>query len=201
MFLMCTAVCTQEINCLFSFIQENSVLVGIITSIIASSLWFRKFINQKRAEAFFGFYSKLSLFLKSLQTLLEENGQLNTVDAESGNIYTLIYTDKYMKDVCPKYKNPEDAELELYRDKAKDLKKILFDTNTNVYPQGADRKKWLESQQTLFNFCEYIENNAYQKITNESYVKNEDEPKHIVKCKRLVESFNYIQESINNARY
>lgn len=183
------------------FIEENSVLVGVMTSVLAGSLWFRKFLKQKRAEAFFGFYSKLSLRLKSLQTMLEENGQLNISNSKEGNIYSLIYIEDYMKKVCPSYKSPEDNELELYKSAAKELKNILLNTENNVYPQGTKRKEWYENQHVLFLFCEFIENEAYQHITNEEFDNGENESKHITKCKLLVNAMNNIQESINHAKY
>lgn len=201
MFLICSSALLQIVKSGLQFIEENSVLLGIVTSIIVSSLWFMKFIKQKRAEAFFGFYSKLSLCIKSLQTLLEEKGQLNILDAESGNIYTLIYTDDYIKEICPKYKMPEKEERKLYKSKVHELKEILFDTETNVYPQGSNRREWYTSQQTLFLFCEFIENDAYQHVTNENYAEGENEQKHIVKCKLLIEAFDYILNSINRAKY
>lgn len=175
--------------------------MGIVTSLIVGSLWFKKFINQKRAEAFFGFYAKFSLLLKSLQTRLEENGQLNISDAKAGNIYTLIYTKEFIKDVCPSYRIPSEDELESYKLSAKELKEILLNTENNVYPRGSKRKEWYENQQTIFLFCKFLENKAYQHTTNEKFDKDENEPKHIIRCRLLINAIRGIQESINSARY
>ncbi len=182
------------------FIEEYPVLIGIITSVVTGSIWFRKYIRQKRAEAFFGFYTKLSLRLKSLQTILEENGQLNISDPQKGNIYSLIYTENFIKDVCPSYKVPEPDELKLYISYAKELKQILLNTENNVYPKGTKREEWYENQHILFLFCEFLENEEYHHRTNEEF-DTENASKHIKKCKILVNAMNSIQESINYAKY
>ena len=166
MFLVC---CIQQPNIIeyaLLFIEQHSVLVGVITSVLASSLWLSKFLKQKRAEAFFGFYSKLSLRLKALQTRLEENGQLNISDPKDGNIYALIYLEDYGREVCPSYKIPVKEELAFYKAAAKELKDILLKTEHNVYPLGSKREKWYESQHILFSFCEFLENEAYWRSTN-----------------------------------
>lgn len=190
------------IECILSFIENHPVSVGVLTSVLASSLWLRKFLKQKRAEAFFGFYSKLSLRLKTLQVMLEENGQLDI--SKSGNIYSLIYLENCIDEICPGYKLPDEPELELYKIAAKELKDILLNTENNVYPPGSKRKKWYDSQHILFLFCEFLENEAYWHSTNKYYEEKGDgsrEPKHIIKCKLLIEAMNYIQDSINNAKY
>lgn len=201
MFLIYCSSKQSIIQFVLRFIEEHSGLVGIITSVIVSSLWLTKFIKQKRAEAFFGFYAKLSLRLKALQILLQEKDQLNISNAEAGNIFSLIYLKDYILDACPGYKIPTDEELELYKVAAKELKDILLNTENNVYPPGAKRKKWYESQHILFSFCEFLGNNAYQHTTNEEFINNQNEYKHIVKCTLLVNAINYIQKSIERAKY
>lgn len=199
MLLECNGTFLHIIEYLVCFVEENSVLMGIVTSMIVSSLWFRKYIKQKRAEAFFGFYAKLSLCLKSLQTKLEENDQLNVTNNEAGNIYTLIYTEDVIETVCPSYSPPDKNELEQYKSAAKELKETLLNTENNVYPQGAKREEWYKSQYIIYSFCEFIENKACQHITNEE--REKDEYKHIIKCKQLIDAINNIQESIDNAKY
>ncbi len=201
MLLVCSGTYQITIEHILCFIEENSELMKIITSLIAGSFWFRKFINQKRAEAFFGFYAKLSLHLKALQTRLEENGQLNVSDHKAGNIYSLIYINDYIKTACPSYKSLDSQELSLYKKKAGELKNLLLNTEINVYPQGTKRKEWYKNQQILFEFCEFLENEEYQHITDEDFDENENEYRHIVKCKALVSAINGIQESINKAKY
>lgn len=201
MFLEYICACLDIIELTLSFIEDNSVLVGVITSVIVSSLWFKKYIQQKRAEAFFGFYTKLSLHLRSLKAILEENGQLNILNVESGNIYSLIYIEDCMKDTCPCYTEPGDKVLELLKKSAKELKDILFTTENNVYPSGVSRKDWYESQYNIIAFCDFIENETYWHITNVKINDDETVPKHTVKCKILIESMNFIIDSINNAKY
>lgn len=199
MFLVCNLNVLHIIEYTLCFIEENSVLVGVITSVIVSSCWFRQFIRQKRAEAFFGFYAKLSLRLKALQTQLKDSGQLNVSDVKAGNIFSLIYTEELRKKICPKYKEPK--EIDLYKSAATELKEILLNTDNNVYPQGSDPKEWYESQHILFDFCEFLENETYHQRTNKELGNGENEPKHIIKCKLLINAMDNIQESINNAQY
>lgn len=197
------------IECVLSFIEDHSVLVGVFTSLLASSLWLRKFLRQKRAEAFFGFYSKLSLRLKALQDILEENGQLNVTKPEDGNIYSLIYLKDYINKICPGYKEPDGGELSLYQTAAKELKAILLNTENNVYPPGAKRKEWYDSEHVIFSFCEFLENEACRHSTNIAFEEGmgetegteEKEPKHVIKCKLLIKAMENIQSSINRAKY
>lgn len=201
MFLVLILEIQHIIECILYFIEESPVLVGIITSMIVSSLWFRKYIRQKRAEAFFGFYAKLSLCLNSLQAKLEENGQLNVEEFNAGNIYSLIYAKDCIKTICPSYKEPKPEELKIYQSAAKELKALLINTENNVYPRGAKRKEWYESQQIIYLFCEFLENKEYWHTTNKEFDNGEKEYKHVKKCKLLIDAINCIQESINNAKY
>ncbi len=200
MFLVYCAPPQNIIEYIFQIIEDNSVLVGVLTSVIAGSLWLRKFLRQKRAEAFFGFYAKLSLRLKVLQTTLNENGQLNILNPDAGNIYSLAYLDECYSKVCKSYKEPGEKERKLYVDAAKELKKILLETDHNVYPLGSNKKKWYESQYVLFSFCEFLEH--IESIIKTNKTETEDgKLKHIVKCKEVVDAINYIQESIEKAKY
>ena len=201
MFLVCCPPQQHIIVCVLQFIEDNSVLVGVVTSVIASSLWLRKFLRQKRAEAFFGFYAKLSLCLKSLQVKLKEKELLNTSDSEAGNIYSIIYTDDCITTTCPRFAEPTPTEIQLYQEAAKQLKDTLLTTESNVYPQGADRKKWYESLYILFSFCEFLEKWDSIQKTNKCRAADETEDKHIIKCRLLVDAIDYVQSSIDNAKY
>lgn len=200
MFLVYYSPPQNIIEYILQIIEDNSVLVGVLTSMITGSLWLRKFLREKRAEAFFGFYAKLSLRLKVLQSTLNENGQLNILDSDAGNIYSLIYFDSCYPEVCKSYKEPGPKERDLYKNAAKELKQILLETEHNVYPLGSNKKKWYESQYVLFSFCEFLEKIDTVIKTNKTKTEN-GELKHIVKCKALVEAINYIQKSIEKAKY
>lgn len=200
MFLVFYTPPQNTIEHALQIIEDNSVLVGVLVSVITGSLWLRKFLREKRAEAFFGFYAKLSLRLKALQSTLNENGQLNILNPEAGNIYSLTYINSCYSKVCKSYKEPDPKELKIYINAAKELKKILLETDHNVYPLGSNRKKWYESQYVLFSFCEFLEN--IETLTKTNKTETEDgKLKHMVKCKELIEAINYIQESIGNAKY
>ena len=189
------------IECVLDYIEDNSVLVGVITSVIVSSLWLRKFLRQKRAEAFFGFYAKLSLYLRSLQARLDERSLLNTEISEAGNIYSLIYTKETIADFCPSFHMPSDEDLKYFTNIAEEIQQTLLNTESNVYPPKSDRKKWYESQHTLFSFCDFLKRSECQHITNTRTAKGKTEDTHIEKCKLLVDAINYILDSISNAKY
>lgn len=201
MFLELNCSLLNIINSVLGFIEQNKTLVGIVSSVIVGSLWFRKFLKQKRAEAFFGFYARLSICLKNLMTLLEEHNQLNISDSKSGNIFSMIYLEDYIKIVCPGYKEPNEKELDLYKNAVKELKTILIQTDNNVYPRKSERNQWYESQYVLYNFCEYIDNEEYKHTTNNKDVPGTSDPKHIAKCKKLLKAIEYIQSSIENEKY
>ena len=201
MLLVCFTPKQNIIEHILLFIENHSVLVGVVVSLLTSTFWLRKFLRQKRAEAFFGFYSKLSLRIKSLQKRLEEAGQLNTSSYENGNIYSLIYVKSYIREICPGYRIPEDDDLKPLQAAATELKNILLDSNNNVYPRGSNRQRWYESQHIIFLFCEFLENSAFWHITNKSQTNENGDPRHIELCKSLVSAMNYIQSSINNTRY
>lgn len=198
MFLVYCKSNPHILYCILKFIENHSVLVGVIISVIAGSLWMHKFLKQKRAEAFFGFYARLSLFLNELQKNLDEKNLLNISDLDAGNIYSLIYVPDYVKIVCPKFSEIENEDLKPYQEIANRIKELLLNTDNNVYPKGAKRDKWYKSQQVVFSFCEFITNDAYRRITN---IKSEPEAQHITKCKLLVDAINYIQQSIYNSKY
>lgn len=201
MFLICVQTQQNTIKNILDFIENNSVLLGIIMSIITGCLWFKKFIGQRRAEAFFGFYAQLSFRLKTLQKILEENGELNISDSKAGNIYSLLYSEDSIKNFCPSYNKPNDKKMKLYKKVSTELKDILLNTENNVYPRGTNRKEWYENQYIIFSFCEFIENESNQHITNKEYMNDTHTPIHIIKCKLFVKAMRDIQEAINRAKY
>lgn len=202
MFLTYLIKLVHILKYILGFIENNPVLVGVITSLIASTLWFNKFIRQKRAEAFFGFYAQLSLRIKTLQGALEIKDRLNVSDPNIGNIYSLIYEKNFAKQVCPQFNPITEEELHIYISAATDLKDFLLKSTNNVYPHGTTRQEWYKSQQVLLSFCEFLINvKTFYIVTNKEYEANGSEPKHITKCKSLINAMNYILSSINNAKY
>lgn len=200
-------------NC-FNFIENHSVFVGIITAVVTSSLWLRKYINQKRAEAFFDFYSQLLLKIKYLKSQLVEASQLDHSEGDHGNIYSLLYTNGTMLSICEGYNKPVPAKIRIFSEAAENLRQCILDSKCNVYPKKANRKKWYDSQHIVLSFCEFIievnagenddndkNNNGLHNIYNTSREDNDKIPIHRVKCKELVEAMDYIISSIENERY
>jgi len=189
----------QSDNSIFSWIESHSVTAGIITTAIIGSLWFYKFLRQKRAEAFFGFYARLMLQLKSLRAWLDEKDLLEIDNTVKGNIYALIYDDNTRQTVCNAFHILSDEEFEEVKELALQLKRTLVESENNVYPKASDRTKWYNNQQVLFEFCNFIERGSMRKNTN--IPTENSEYKHTIKCRKLVDAINYIQASIENENY
>lgn len=201
MFLVYLATPQNTLEYILKTIEDNSVLIGVITSLIVGSLWFKKFIRQRRAEAFFGFYSKLSLNIRILQTKLEENDRLNITNFNIGNIFSLIYVEKDIMTICTSFTPISEEELDSYKAASDVIKDIIINTENNVYPQKANREEWYKSQCVLLLFCDFLENKGSRHTTNIPEENDNTEPKHITRCKELVKAMNYILEAINKARY
>ena len=192
----------NTINCILSWIENYPVTMGGLVAVIGGSIWFRRFLRQKRAEAFFGFYSRLLFCLKSLRTWLDERELLESDNRENGNIYTLMYGSlDNQRDKCPAFKLPTDEELKELKELVERLKETLFDTENNVYPKPARfskkeekkmKEQWYESQQILFEFCEFIlrENKAEIGAGN-----------HTDKCIALKKAMDEICTAIKQAEY
>lgn len=183
------------------FIQDNSTLVEVVVLVITASLWLRKFLMQKRAEAYLGFYARLLIQIRSLREMLDEDEQLNIEDPEMGNIYSMIYVESDIKRLCPGYKHITDhnGRKQKYMAAAKELRETLLNTETNVYPSRATKDKWYESQFVLFGFCEFLENESYRGTIKAE--PGETNSIHIEKCKALIEAMDFIQSSIQSVKY
>lgn len=206
MFLTATVVGFHPIwniiNCIFSWIENHSVTVSLFTAVIIGSLWSHKFLRQKRAEAFFGFYAQLMLRLKYLRTWLDDKELLEIKNSKKGNIYALMYNENTQQEVCAGFNVPSGKKLEEISNLTSDLKKILIESDNNVYPKTSDRAEWYNSQQVLFEFCEFIERDNLHGNTNIANIPSENnEYKHTMKCQKLVAAMNYIQASIENENY
>jgi len=170
---------------------------------LVGTLWFRKFLKQRRAEAFFGFYSSLMLQIKSIRVWLEEKDMLK-VGTQDGNIYAHMYVPGLEKDESLLFQRLEDKQFDELNELLKDLKELLLKSENNVYPKGFKKKLWYESQHTLLTFCNFIALGSMREDTNipkYSNGNNSGQYKHIVKCKELIAAMDSIQTSIENANY
>lgn len=184
------------IDCIFQYIEDHPVIVGVGTSVIIGSLWMYKFLRQRRAEAFLSFYSKLSLYIYELQASLNDKKLLDISNPKAGNIYSLIYFKDHINEACPDFHIPTKEELDKFKPIATEIRELLIKTDNNVYPRGTKREQWYKSQQVIFSFCEFLIKDEHQNLTNIS-----DDSPHISKCKLLIEAMDFIQESIYKAKY
>jgi len=184
----------HTLDCIFSWLEDHSGIIGIITAIIAGSLWFRKYLMQKRIEAFFGFYARLLLQLKGLKSLLDAYGLLQNRRPRYGNIYILLYSGDIPIIKFNAFPMPSENLLEDLKRLASQLKNTLIESENNVYPKISEKVRWYDSQHTLFEFCEFLEFESMRGITN--ILKKGGEYKHVIKCRNLINAMNYIEESI-----
>ncbi len=176
------------------YVEEHSVFSGMIVAAFAGTLWLDRYLCQKRAEAFLGFYSKLSLHLKLLREMLENNERLSTGNSTDGNIFALIYKDEIIDKYSIVHPEIGKEELESYKRVAKDIRNVLLEADNNVSPLGVNRHRWHESQYTILSFCELIEDDSIHHITN---IYNDSNPEHITRCIEFKESMNFILDSID----
>jgi len=190
----------DTISCVIAFIESHSVTVGTITAVVAGSFWLRRYMRQKRAEAFFGFYARLMLQLKNLHKRLEEMGLLELDPPNKGNIYALLYDTVTIQKEIDAFTVPDNTVLNEIKAATSKLKEVLINTESNVYPQNVEKKLWYDSQHKLFEFCEFIEQSSTRQKTN--VAKNAiGEYKHVTKCRELIEAMNCIENSIEKAKY
>ena len=203
---LCFSLCGNTIKCILSWIEGHPVLLGGFTTVTFGSFWFHRFLKQKRAEAFFGFYARLLLQLKSLDVWLNEESLLN-IDCENvkqGNIYALLYEQETLREICPGFHDLKPNKLNDLKKLASQLRSTLLESENNVYPKKSNKKSWYDSQHILFLFCDFIEQDSLRKTINKPIYdsgNNSGKYKHIVRCHELINAISYIQSSIDNENY
>lgn len=145
------------------YIENHAVFIGIITAVLSSCFFVRKYIKEKRAEAFFDFYTILWLRLKNLKEYLNEYKQLDFSN-NKGNIFSLLYIEDKILVFCPGYKELNRDEQCVVVESAIELKKCILESNCNVYPKRAIKKKWYESQHIILSFCNFLEKEELKHI-------------------------------------
>ena len=200
MFLSINVSLKEILENIPGYMEEYSVFTSIITGLIAGSFWVRKYLKEKRIEAFFGFYSKLSFLLYVLQTDLNKKHRLNVKEPSIGNIFTLMYTEICPVEISPTLSDILDDELQSYIKTTQKIKELLISTDSNVYPSGSDRNEWYSSQRVLYSFCDFLEDNEKHHRVNVAK-DNNNVYKHITKCNELIKAIEYIQESIEHMNF
>jgi hypothetical protein len=186
------------------WIESHPVTMALITTVTAGTFWLHKYINHKRAEAFFGFYTRLLIQLKYLRKWLNDKDLLETENHKKNNIYALIYTEETQIEVCKVNHELPGEEFEELKELVKELKETITKSDNNVYPKASKKTEWYKSQQVLYEFCEFIENDGMRRNTNIAKTKsseNTEEYKHITMCKKLTDAMDCIKDSIEKAFY
>jgi hypothetical protein len=190
------------------FAEHNPIVMGVIAAVWTSSLWLRKLIKQKRAEAFFGFYTHLLLRIKVFESWLDEHRLLNCKNKDAGNVYTFIYQHTIIGSECSGflYKDVNNYAqlLEEMEKMAQDLKKVIIESKSNVYPQKCNKKTWYESQYVLVSFCDYvIDKKGWGETKKAKYEEGRGRGKyvHVVKCEELIDAMHFLRSSIERSIY
>ena len=179
------------------YMEEHSVFSGMIIAAFAWSLWLDRYLYQKRAEAFLGFYSKLSLHLRLLKEMLENNKRLCAKKNTDGNIFALMYKQDVIVNHSINHSEIKKSELDSYKRVAKEIRSVLLGADNNVSPLGVNRNDWLKNQYVILSFCEFIEDDSVHYITN---IFDDNNPIHITKCIEFKAAMNYILKSIDKAQ-
>jgi len=179
-----------------------TTVAAVLKYIWNAILSFYKILWKKQIGASSGFYPQLLFQLESLRNQLNENNLLNINDLQKGNIYALIYNKETRQDICAGFHVPSNEELKESKELALQIKKTLNESENNVNPKNSNGNKWKNSQQVLFEFCEFIIQDSMREYTNIAKEHPEDnEYKHNVMCKKLVAAMDYIQTSIKNENF
>lgn len=186
------------IQCILTFVEEHTATIGVMSALFGGFFWARRFIRQKRAEAFFGLYAKLMLCINALVTALQEDEQLETNNPKKGNIFCLLYSEDCLRETCPQYFKPSN-KIDLYKKYAKELGVLLQNTEQNVYPKGSKRSEWYEQLFIIYSFCDFLCDEQNWNTTNEPKLNNEY--KHTKRCNEFLAAVEYVKKAIEKAKY
>lgn len=187
------------IEYILCWIEAHPIFVGVTVPMIVGFFSVREYVKKKRLEACFGFYASLKLQINYLKTLLIEKNMLNTKDVKLGNIFTLLYDNNILTNICSAFHFPEPEYMCAISDCCEKIQSTLMNSKCNINPNSITRFDWDKNIQTIYNFCEFIR--TYQKNVSIKIIKEEDAKdinskfKHIQWC----EDFNKSLETIVNA--
>ena len=182
---------------LFQFMRDNwgwvVGVLGIICSILGALFYVNKAVHRKRAAAVGGFYSQLKSYLQPLIAQLVYKKRINNTDEKEGNIYLIEYRydDELVTNAVPRYSKIEDTEINIYKQAAESIIKIIETSENNVPPLWSRRKTWEGNLNKVVSICRTIAYpclQGYKEITNS--------PTYIKDGKELWEAFNYIQRKL-----
>ena len=129
-----------------------SLITSAITAIATSLSFGLHFIRERRATATFGFYASFRIVLKDLQDLLkkeenpyialyEETVRFELKNAGAEGVTVLKKSEDYLKPFITI---------------AERIRKLLLETDNNVYPNAKTRIEWYNNQYILYTFTQII---------------------------------------------
>jgi hypothetical protein len=141
-----------------SWVQSNSEILKIILAFFSLYFALYKYLKQKRAEAFFGFYSKLRIDILSIYKILTYKDLLNiSCNDNTGNIFSLMYVDDLRNKYNPIINDEIISVVKRLKVHTDNLKQLLLNSENNVCPKWVPNKKWYMCQQVVYEFCELID--------------------------------------------
>ena len=198
-----SASCCDMIECskifllsVLCFIESHPVFIETAAAVITSSLIAKKYLREKRAEAFSGLYIRLYMQLKSFMELLSSHDRINCNDNTRGTIFCLRYDDDTWRKEFPSFPGIDKSELETYKKCAEQLNETILKTEKNIYPKNASKRKWYNYQRIIIEFCNFITYDDQHKCTN-----NVAKEYYIGKCVELVTAVDYICSKIAKTKY
>jgi len=184
---------------LFDFIENHSTLVGVCVVVVGGLLFTRKYLREKRAEAFCSFYAQLLFHIVELRKMLERYHDLEISKSDSGEWEGNVFCLRYTEETAQEFGYSINSHPDRYKEIADSIKNLLLTSSTNVYPKKAKKNEWYKAQQIIFDFCMFVNDGKSHGVLNN--VSHETKPWHIIEGEKLLGAIKYIEESIYLSKF
>ena len=170
----------------------------IITGIgLWTAIWIRK--NRERINASISFYPIFKEKLKNLKDILINQGLLETDDKERGNIFALLYPERFRRVFCPSYH--ETPLLNGQRELELAVSRVEEETNnplSRLHPRHSNEDEWIQQTEVVFSFCRFILNEEERSVSNKEILDGHDCPQHIERARSLIQAIDYSINAIDS---
>ena len=201
------------IRLILNWIEIHSTFVNIVFKIVcgligiigAGLFYYFKFYRKQKSAALFNFYIRLDMLLSVLKQQIDRT-------EESKNPFLLLYTGTTMNLLGLSLLRGDESQTEaLFLPIAKEIKKLLLDTDNNVYPKTCKKESWYQSQKTLLDFVFMMTDKlgissievdpTAIKRKNGTVIAPEEATVHINKWEKLKEAVQILQDTLREVRY
>lgn len=185
------------INNILLWIEYHDTFVGVVVTVLTGSVWINRYLNNKRREAYCGFYSRLKMQIEYLGRWLKKNDLLNITNPTSGNIYALKYDTATLSNACPGFHTLDADYICTLKKIVSKIQETLLKTESNVNPRKCSKIDWDNYLLQLYDFCEFIIQDDLYGKTNECEDTNGNFI-HIEDCKLLISTMKNIVSLIDD---